>query len=59
MKSGKIQFDRAQVDYLMEKTGATEPQEAVEIFAKLIRELQIDPHKMHAYLKRMMEMDGV
>jgi hypothetical protein len=31
----------------------------VEIFAKLIKEMGIDPFKMHVYLKRLMEMDGL
>jgi uncharacterized protein YbcC (UPF0753/DUF2309 family) len=55
----KISFNSAQVQYLMEKLGADDPHEAVETFAKIIRELSIDPRKMHEYLEVLMKNDGV
>ncbi len=57
-QSGKIHFDREQVNYLIKKTGQEDPQAAVEAFANLIRLENIDPFKMHEYLKRLMEKDG-
>lgn len=58
-RSGRIHFDREQVDYLIKKTGEDDAHKAVEVFAKLIKELGIDPFKMQIYLKRLMEMDGL
>lgn len=58
-KGAKIQFDEKQVTYLVHKTGCNDPHEAVECFAKIIKELHIDPFKMHVYLKRLMDKDGV
>ena len=57
MSNVKINFTRDQVSYLMHKTGADEPQEAVDIFGKLLKECSVDPYKVHDYLKRLMEMD--
>lgn len=58
-RSGSIHFDKKHISYLIEKTGEDDPHKAVEIFAKLIKEMGIDPFKMHVYLKRLMEMDGL
>jgi hypothetical protein len=57
--SGKVQFDQKEVDYLMHKTGLNDAQEAVALFAKIVNDFQLDPFKMHEYIKRLMEMDDV
>ena len=57
-RSGRINFDREQVDYLIEKTGEADASAAVEIFMEAIRFNKVDPFKIEAYLKRLMEMDG-
>ena len=56
-RSGRIHFDRAQVDYLIEKTGADDASEAIEIFMEVIKIEKVDPFKIEQYLTRLMEMD--
>lgn len=56
-RSGRIHFDRQQVDYLIEKTGADDASQAIEIFMQAVRIEKVDPFKIEAYLKRLMEMD--
>lgn len=56
-RSGRIHFDRAQVDYLMKKTGAEDASQAVEVFMNIIRIEKVDPFKIEVYLTRLMEMD--
>lgn len=56
-RSGRIHFDREQVDYLMGKTGETDPSSAIEAFMEAARAEKVDPFKIEQYLKRLMEMD--
>ncbi len=53
-----IDFNRKQVEFLMLKTGADTPQEALEIFAKAIQAERVDPSKMLAYLNKLMEKEN-
>lgn len=56
-RSAKVHFDTEQLQYLVGKTGAEDPSEAVEIFMEIIRSERVDPFKIEVYLQRLMEMD--
>jgi hypothetical protein len=56
-RSGRIHFDREQIEYLIEKTGEEDVSRAVEVFMEATRKEKVDPFKIEAYLKRLMEMD--
>lgn len=58
-QSFSVQFTKKQVEYLMQKTGAEDPDEAIEIFAYLITGEKIDPSKMPLYVNKLMDKDGV
>lgn len=57
--SGTVHFTKEQVEYLMIKTGADDPDEALEIFATLIRRENIEATKMPFYIKKLMEKEGM
>lgn len=54
-----INFTKKHVEYLMDKLGADEPQEAIDTFAEAIKKERVDPGDMIMYLTRLMEKDGV
>ena len=54
----KVQFTKEQVKYLLKKTGASDAQEAVQLFMKIIKEEKVDVAKTQEYLNRLMDMDG-
>lgn len=56
-RSAKVHFDMEQIAYLVQKTGADSPSEAVEIFMTIVRSEMVDPFKIEVYLQRLMEMD--
>lgn len=56
-RSAKVHFDMEQIQYLVVKTGADDPSQAVEIFMEIIRSEKVDPFKIEVYLQRLMEMD--
>ena len=56
-RSRRIQFTLEQVDYLIVKTGAEGPDEAMEIFLTIIESERIDPMEMNAYLDKLMTRD--
>lgn len=58
-QSFSVQFTKKQVEYLMRKTGAEEPDEAIEIFMVIISNERIDPTKIPLYMKKLMDKDGV
>lgn len=58
-QSFSVQFTKKQVEYLMQKTGADSPDEAVEIFMVIISGENIDPTKIPIYVKKLMDKDGV
>lgn len=57
--SGMFSFTKEQVEYLMDKTGADDPYEAIDIFAVALRDERVDPNKLMAYLTRLMLKDGI
>lgn len=59
MNRGSIRFTKKQLEYLIKKTGAGEPDEAVEILVKLFMELDLDPFKMQDCVDLLMKKDGV
>jgi hypothetical protein len=56
-RSGRIHFDREQIDYLLWKTGEDDTSLAVEMFMDAVRKEKVDPFKIEQYLARLMEMD--
>jgi hypothetical protein len=56
--SSTVHFTREQVEFLMRKTGADDPEEALEIFSVIIRSENIEPTKMPLYIKKLMEREG-
>lgn len=58
-QSFSVQFTKKQVEYLMDKTGADSPDEAIETFMVIISEEHIDPTQIQAYVKKLMDKDGV
>lgn len=52
-----IDFSRRQVEFLMLKTGADTPQEALEIFARAIQAEHVDATRMLVYLNKLMEKE--
>lgn len=58
-RTGSVYFNKEQIDYLMFKTGSSDAREAVEIFAILIKEENVDPMQMPLYVDKMMEKDGL
>ncbi|MCX9024659.1 MAG: hypothetical protein OIN85_01020 [Candidatus Methanoperedens sp.] len=59
MSETTVSFSKRQIEYLIKKTGADNPQEAIEIFALIIRDERIEPTRMLLYLNKVMEKDGV
>ena len=57
-RQGVISLSGKQVKYLMEKTGAETPEEAMEMFAVAMHAEKVDPEKMPIYIKAMMEKEG-
>lgn len=57
-RSHRVQFTSQQVEYLMEKTGAESPEEAIEVFITIIESERIDPAQINAYLDTLMSRDG-
>lgn len=58
-KQFSVKFTRKQVEYLMTKTGANDPDEAIELFMVIISEERIDPSQIPTYVKKLMDKDGV
>ena len=57
-KGESINFSKEQIKYLMDKTGANSPQEAIEIFAIILRTEYIDISKMIICVNKLMNKDG-
>lgn len=57
-RSATVHFTREQVEFLMLKTGADDPDEALEIFSLAIRKESVDPTQMPLYVKKLMEREG-
>lgn len=58
-QSFSIQFSKKQVEYIMHKTGDADPDAAIQTFMVIISEERIDPTKVHIYVKKLMDKDGV
>ena len=58
-QSVSVKFTKKQVDYLIQKTGANDPDEAIEIFMAIITGEQVDPSKTAIYVKKLMDKDGI
>lgn len=54
-----VKFTKKQIEYLMQKTGATTPDEAIETFMTIVSSEYIEPSKIASYIKKLMDKDGV
>jgi len=54
-----ISFTVEQINYLMIKLGTKDPDEALDIFTRLIQEVNADPAKIPQYLDHLMKADGL
>ena len=57
-KESSVKFTKKQIEYLMNKTGTDDPQEAVEIFIGIIKDEKMDPLKMPLYINKIMEREA-
>lgn len=55
----KLKLDEKQIAYVMAKVAIPNKQQAIEYFARLMKEEQIDPKRIGIYVHLMMTKDGV
>lgn len=58
-RNRSVNFTKKEIVYLISKTGAESPEEAMQIFVTAIESERIDPGKISLYIKKLMEKDGV
>lgn len=58
-KNEKVSFTKKQILYLIEKTGAKDADEAMDILTFCFSKEHVEHSKMPAYVNKLMEKDGV
>lgn len=58
MSQGSVHFTKEQIVFLLKVTGASTPNEAVEILVSIMQAERIDPTQMPIYIKKLMERQG-
>lgn len=54
-KSTKLILNRNQIEYIMKMLEISNPQQAMEAFAKMLSSEQADPMKMGAYIDKIIQ----
>ncbi len=57
-RSATVHFTKEQIEYLMDKLDADDPDDALEVLARIMKIENIDPSKMPLYLKKLMSLEG-
>lgn len=52
-----ISFTLEQIKYLMDALDEDDPDEALDLFMKIIQEERVDPERVHTYLDKLMKKD--
>lgn len=52
-----VHFTREQIEFIMQKTGSEDPNEAIEIFCNILRQERVDASEMPKYLTKLMARD--
>jgi hypothetical protein len=58
-KTHSVKFTKKQVEYLIERLGIDDPNEALDAFIRIMSEENIDPNKAPLYVDKLMGKDGV